>query len=553
MRSPVLAAALLAVLKDSPSLWTRPAGTLCVVALCATLLSLTGCEPAPEAEFARPDGYDELFEEIRTGVRDAEVEDWETGEVVKKDLVGFDEALAQRFGTPADPAVYTALPVTFSEPRVIVSDVVDDEEAETTTFTLTVDGEGSLPEVAAGDELHWNDELGGAHTAAVASIEGDAVTVPLVSLEARPSGGYDPQTFEPRPGPVVIGDATLLKEGRALYEVHCVHCHGDTGAGDGPTAKYLYPPPRNFRPGVYKFTSTGSGVPSRDDLRRVLREGVPGTYMPSFHPALGEEEKDAVIEYVRWLSMEGKYTQELIAAVSFSWGPEVVAERLESDPELTHEDLVKELTGYWDQDVTGNLGSVGTVIGDTWSAVDRDSPVTPTEPRPELTGEELTASVLRGRAVYLQANAQCASCHGPRGLGNGPQTVVLQPNAATGQMYAEPGLHDAWGDVVRPRNLTRGIYRGGRRPIDLYRRVHSGIIGSNMPGFGSVLSDAQIWDLVNFLLALPLEPSLLEGAEPETTGHDAAVVASPGAGSTDASAATAFAPPAVPSKQADQS
>jgi hypothetical protein len=57
--------------------------------------------------------------------------------------------------------------------------------------------------------------------------------------------------------------------------------------------------------------------------------------------------------------------------------------------------------------------------------------------------------------------------------------------------------------------LTLGVYRGGRRPIDLYRRIYSGVNGSNMAPLvvldGESEKDRQqrIWDLVNFVQVLP--------------------------------------------------
>jgi hypothetical protein len=66
-----------------------------------------------------------------------------------------------------------------------------------------------------------------------------------------------------------------------------------------------------------------------------------------------------------------------------------------------------------------------------------------------------------------------------------------------------PYFYDVWGTVVRPANLTEAIYRGGRRPIDLYWRIHSGVNGANMPGSSSSLNSSEIWDIVNFLQVLP--------------------------------------------------
>ena len=68
-----------------------------------------------------------------------------------------------------------------------------------------------------------------------------------------------------------------------LFREHCVHCHGITGDGAGPTAAYLNPYPRDYRPGVFKFKSTPTGAkPMHDDLVKIVTEGIPGTAMPSF-------------------------------------------------------------------------------------------------------------------------------------------------------------------------------------------------------------------------------------------------------------------------------
>jgi len=94
------------------------------------------------------------------------------------------------------------------------------------------------------------------------------------------------------------------------------------------------------------------------------------------------------------------------------------------------------------------------------------------------------------------------------GRGDGPNTEKFWPipNSQPERKYEVAGLHDEWGFPQTPRNLTRGIYRGGRRPIDIYRRVHEGIPGTQMAGFADVLkTDEEIWDLVNYVLSVPFE------------------------------------------------
>src|SRR5262249_568699 len=84
---------------------------------------------------------------------------------------------------------------------------------------------------------------------------------------------------------------------------------------------------------------------------------------------------------------------------------------------------------------------------------------------------------------------------------------------------------DDWGNPIRPANLNRGIYKGGRRPIDLYWRISKGITGGNMPPAPGFNDPHRIWDLANFVLALPHGRELLEGARlPVTAGGQAVAV-----------------------------
>ncbi len=117
----------------------------------------------------------------------------------------------------------------------------------------------------------------------------------------------------------------------------------------------------------------------------------------------------------------------------------------------------------------------------------------------------------KGRVFFLSLNpkkkTECAECHGKLARGDGPNTEKYWPipNSQPERKYEVPGLHDEWGFPQSPRNLTRGIYRGGRRPIDIFRRVHEGIPGTQMAGFATVLTHEEIWDVVNYVLSVPFE------------------------------------------------
>jgi len=91
--------------------------------------------------------------------------------------------------------------------------------------------------------------------------------------------------------------------GQQVYRRACATCHGLTGNGAGPAARYLDPLPRDFTMGTYKFRSTTAGqLPSDDDLYRTITRGVPGTMMPAFRNALNEQDRREVAGYIKIFS-----------------------------------------------------------------------------------------------------------------------------------------------------------------------------------------------------------------------------------------------------------
>jgi mono/diheme cytochrome c family protein len=224
--------------------------------------------------------------------------------------------------------------------------------------------------------------------------------------------------------------------------------------------------------------------------------------MPAFR-LLSDGELRALVEYVRWLSMHGEYETQL-ALVPFANGftQKEVAEQVADGK--TREEVIDELKDVLESDLADSAETAGEDIGEAWKNADdpeSEAVVKPTMPRVADTPE----SRARGRALYLSDKTKCATCHGPYGRGDGPQTEAYNINQATNETYPTPGLYDDWGNPVRPRDLTQGVFRGGRRPIDVYRRVRAGIKGTPMPAF-STLTDEEVWDIVNFVLHAPYEP-----------------------------------------------
>ncbi len=154
------------------------------------------------------------------------------------------------------------------------------------------------------------------------------------------------------------------------------------------------------------------------------------------------------------------------------------------------------------EEIPGELNNMIDLMITRWTAA--QEPTALLTPKQTHTAYD-PESIARGRKLYLSADLNCVACHGEAGYGDGPQTYSITKDLETGVENPEPGLFDAWGNKIVPRNLHTGIFRGGRRPLDVYSRVHAGIKGTPMPAFGAKLKDQDIWDVVNYVYSVPFE------------------------------------------------
>jgi len=93
-----------------------------------------------------------------------------------------------------------------------------------------------------------------------------------------------------------------LERGKQVYLKKCAYCHGETGKGDGPSADYSMPQPRNLTKGHIKLRSTSFGkIPTDEDLFNAITNGMRGTTMPGWKHLPKNDRKSLVI-YVKSLS-----------------------------------------------------------------------------------------------------------------------------------------------------------------------------------------------------------------------------------------------------------
>ena len=99
--------------------------------------------------------------------------------------------------------------------------------------------------------------------------------------------------------PPAAGNA---KTGKVVYERYCLSCHGPHGDGNGESAAWMTPKPRDFRQGTFKCRSTPSGqLPLLSDLDRTITNGIHGTNMPTWF-AIGARNRRDALAYVQTFS-----------------------------------------------------------------------------------------------------------------------------------------------------------------------------------------------------------------------------------------------------------
>lgn len=99
-----------------------------------------------------------------------------------------------------------------------------------------------------------------------------------------------------------LGTDAQRAAGKVLYDKYCAQCHGASGDGKGHATPRVKPEPRDFTAGKYKFRTTPSGaLPTDEDVKKVIRQGLPYTSMPAW-PQFSETDITNVVYYLKTFS-----------------------------------------------------------------------------------------------------------------------------------------------------------------------------------------------------------------------------------------------------------
>jgi mono/diheme cytochrome c family protein len=130
------------------------------------------------------------------------------------------------------------------------------------------------------------------------------------------------------------GNFTAAEQsGHGIYLRYCVGCHGVLGDGEGETAAFIDPKPRNFTTATFRCRSTPTGtLPTDQDLENTIERGIVNSNMPSWRPTSDQDRKN-LVAYIKTFSPRWK-TEKPGTPIQIPAAPTVTAERLKAGEAL---------------------------------------------------------------------------------------------------------------------------------------------------------------------------------------------------------------------------
>ncbi len=213
-----------------------------------------------------------------------------------------------------------------------------------------------------------------------------------------------------------------------LYHNYCSVCHGDRGDGQSRATGALSTLPRDFTSADSKRELT------KERVAAAIAFGRPGTAMVSWKTQLSPADIDRLADYVM-----GRFVQGTLAAAPAP--------------------------------ISGTRAHGGREADS--ARADASTPA-----RVDMTAglpNGLKGDPKRGGAFY---NANCATCHGTRGDGQGPRAYFINP---------------------KPRNFVADDSRARLNRLALYAAVSEGRNGTEMPAWRHVATPQQLADVAEYV------------------------------------------------------
>jgi len=254
----------------------------------------------------------------------------------------------------------------------------------------------------------------------------------------------------------VYATADQLNDGKTVYLDYCVSCHGFEGDGNGVSAKGLFPAPRNFKLGIYKFGNVVAGeLPHDKTLHKIIRHGLNGT--PMLQWDMSKEQVHNVIQYIKtfapkvWEGKGKKLGEELVVSKD-PYGASHKSFAIEKGKEVYH--LVAQCQSCHRAYASKKeLNQISL----------------------KVNNEEMTEFDEDMYKIKLQESE-----HGYKVL---PPDFTFHSLRSVGTMKEKPGIKD-------PERIALN---------DLYLRLLAGAGGAAMPSWKDVLQDNEIWAVAYYV------------------------------------------------------
>ena len=308
-----------------------------------------------------------------------------------------------------------------------------------------------------------------------------------------------------------------------LYKRHCSVCHGDRGNGNSRADRNLIPPPRNFNEAA-KLT--------RETMIGVVTNGKPGTAMMGWKTRFSEKEIASVVDYIRSRFMlvaldphiargrgvyghfcqvchgdrgqgeksagladaprdltlpknqTGLTRKRMIASVSKGKHGSIKAGFAETQPAENIEAVVDYIRQVMIPGLSKSAPEAQAQPTPSIPALDNSQPAAPAQPD---MGQPLPKK-LKGNAQLAEQffMANCATCHGKKGDGQGPRAYFMNP---------------------KPRNFLDDYSRTTLNRPTIFFSITNGRPGTEMPAWSKVLSEQEIANVTEFVYKTFIQPN----------------------------------------------